>query len=375
MHGRFYLKVSFLLIFFSFMIIIILHNINNQIHPNSNIIVPQLRVNTSHDIKIVTIVNNQNTENYKVAISTIKCYAAYFKYDYILINTNGIKGLYEECNQKDYMYRRHCFLARYMEDNFKDGDMILVLDADIGIINPSYVLEQFMPRNNEEIIFYERIFNHEIMAGSFFLRNSDYTRKFLLNWANYDSKHPKSFDGRDNVGLHYFLLDYIPDEFKRKKKTCYKLWERSKNWKDCSVFVACLKYIINHASSYEKLLVGDDYYTLDNGRIKILKKGSQKVWVRDVWLTDSLWSRNDFMLHGLKQDTIGYFGFGSWHLPIKFEEFDLNSCHSVNYINNWVYYKKYFTTNRRVRSLLNETITQTRKLYQEELKKSGILNY
>uniref|UniRef100_A0A0N5C709 Glycosyltransferase n=1 Tax=Strongyloides papillosus TaxID=174720 RepID=A0A0N5C709_STREA len=261
-----------------------------------------------------------------------------------------------------------------MKDNFEDGDIVLFIDADIGVINPSYILEQFIPRNNEEVILCERIFNHEIMAGSFFLKNSDYTRKFLLNWSSYDFKHPKSVDCSDNVGLHYFLLDYIPDELKKKNKKCYELWEHSRNWKDCSVFVACLRYIINNASSYNSSLDDNDYYILDNGRIKITKKDSKKVWVRDIWLTGSMWSSNDFMLHALKIDTIGYFGFFSWHLPIKFDEFNLNSCYSANYLNNWVYYKKYFTTNTHVKSLINKTIDNTRKLYQEELKESGILN-
>ncbi|CEF67684.1 Protein of unknown function DUF273 family-containing protein [Strongyloides ratti] len=257
------------------------------------------------------------------------------------------------------MYKRHCVLSEYMKENFKDGDLILVLDADIGIINPSYLLETFVPTNNEEIIFYERIFNHEIMAGSFFLKNSEYTRQFLLNWSNYDFKHPISFDGSDNVGLHYYLLNYIPVDLIKKKEKCYKIWEQSKSWKDCSVFVACIKYIINKACSNNNTLLGDykNYYSLDSGKIKILKKNSEKRWVRDIWLTDSKWAFSDFMLHGLKMNTIGYIGFGSWYLPIKKDSFNFTLCHSFNFFKNWA------------------IIVKTENLYKKELVESGILNY
>uniref|UniRef100_A0A0K0E3D6 Glyco_trans_2-like domain-containing protein n=2 Tax=Strongyloides stercoralis TaxID=6248 RepID=A0A0K0E3D6_STRER len=223
----------------------IIYNVNNAVYLNSSLIIPQLRTNNLYNIKIVTIVNSLNTNKYEVAIRTTKCYAAHFKYEYYLIVIKDGDTLSGKCCQEDFMYKRHCFLSYYMKENFKDGDFVLVLDADIGIINPSYLLETFIPKAGEEIIFYERIFNHEIMAGSFFLKNSKYTRNFLLNWSYYDFKHPNSFDGSDNVGLHYFLLDYIPIEFKMRKGKCYKLWEKAKNWKDCSVFVACIRYIIN----------------------------------------------------------------------------------------------------------------------------------
>jgi hypothetical protein len=112
------------------------------------------------------------------------------------------------------MFRRHCALATFLA-NRPDIEFVIFLDADMGIINPNHLLEQFItPIVNDgqmvEMIFYERTFNGEIMAGSYFLRNSIFARQFLLHWANYQFQMPppnvgKWNFGTDNAAIHVFI--------------------------------------------------------------------------------------------------------------------------------------------------------------------------
>jgi hypothetical protein len=51
-------------------------------------------------------------------------------------------------------------------------EYVLFLDSDIAVINPSHLVEEFLPKSGAayDLIFYQRIFNGEIAAGSYFAR-------------------------------------------------------------------------------------------------------------------------------------------------------------------------------------------------------------
>uniref|UniRef100_A0A0N4ZZE1 Nucleotid_trans domain-containing protein n=1 Tax=Parastrongyloides trichosuri TaxID=131310 RepID=A0A0N4ZZE1_PARTI len=342
-------KLFSLLIIFA-ILYIIYYTYFNDIYYNKltyNDIVSKEFKKPSTNIYIITIVDSDNFSNYDIAMKTMKCYALFYGYNYIILNINKYQNFTSNCKQKDFMYKRHCFLANYLKNNNKDGNLILFIDADIGVINPIYKLEDYAPRREEEIVFYERIFNHEAMAGSFFIKNSRYSRKFLMNWADYDFKHPNSFDGRDNVGLHFLLLDYIPKKLTKHRGICYKTWNISKSWEHCSIFVACCRHIMNKACKVKYSLQNEteEYYTLDLGRIKILKKHTKRVWVRDIWLTDSLISM----------------------------VFNFDVCHTDDFRNNWVYNKKQVKSNVEVSRMINNRINAVSVLYDLHVLQSGIL--
>uniref|UniRef100_A0A0N5C557 Nucleotid_trans domain-containing protein n=1 Tax=Strongyloides papillosus TaxID=174720 RepID=A0A0N5C557_STREA len=280
----------------------------------------------NYKIHIVTIVPNDNISDYSLAINSVYCYALQYNYNYKLLNSNKEKEYTKNCRQVDFMYQRHCILLNYITMRTNHSDIILFLDADMAVINPNQLIENFMQKDNEEILFYERMYNHEIMAGSYFIKNNAYGLKFLRSWSNYDYQKPNSFDGSDNVGLHNVLIDmFVTKNVTREYNKCKELWKYSRNFNDLRIYVACLRVILNNNS--EKIIddknlnaFENDAYSYDKGRVKVVKKLSKQKWARDIWLEASKWSSQDFFLHDVKLKNLNSFNFRTWTSPWRIGE-------------------------------------------------------
>lgn len=87
------------------------------------------------------------------------------------------------------MFRRHCFVAEAAV-NWPE-EWILFVDADIGVINPSHLIEDYLPRNNSiDVLFYKRIFNHEVMAGSYMFRYRQQKHQIYIFFQKYSLRSP-----------------------------------------------------------------------------------------------------------------------------------------------------------------------------------------
>ncbi|CAD6196010.1 unnamed protein product [Caenorhabditis auriculariae] len=260
--------------------------------------------------------------NYKIALETVQCYAEHFNYGFYLINVLENATLVEKCPHKDFMFRRHCALSVMLPSI--PYDWVLFLDADMAVVNPNHLVEQFLPKKPQaQIVFYDRIMNHEVMAGSYLLRNQQYARDFLMFWANYESKLPNSFHGTDNGAIHSVIVDFALPKLKEKREKCEeKYWKTSKNYADLSRYEVCMQRILKNNTIPE---------------IVILPKG-RHAWARDGWLTNSVWSDRDFIFHGWQKKRLDRRGFAVWHSPLVYNNpFNLTICKGPKAFLNWRY--------------------------------------
>ncbi|EYC04108.1 hypothetical protein Y032_0089g2220 [Ancylostoma ceylanicum] len=229
-------------------------------------------------------------------IASIACYARVWKYDFRVVNSSDYRN---ECPHKDKYFRRHCVAARILSAY----DYILFLDADIGVVNPKKRIEDFLDAK-AEMIFYDRFFNWEVMAGAYLAKNTDWTKHFLDEFANYEFRLPKSFHGTDNGALHAYLAEVILGVNNAGLAPCLYVYAKSKNFDDLFMYEACIRKLLGNTTHF--------------GHIKILRKGT--AWARDNWMTNSLWNpERDFMMHNWKFTQLRT--YKSTPLPVARQQF------------------------------------------------------
>ncbi|CAO4378226.1 unnamed protein product [Caenorhabditis nigoni] len=103
-----------------------------------------------------------------------------------------------------FLFRRHCITATVIQLY----DIVLFLDADIGVVNPNQKIENFL-EDSVDLVFYDRFQNWEIATGSYLARNTKFAVDFLREFANYESKLPNgTIHGSDNGAIHVSLQNF-----------------------------------------------------------------------------------------------------------------------------------------------------------------------
>uniref|UniRef100_A0A8R1XN15 Nucleotide-diphospho-sugar transferase domain-containing protein n=1 Tax=Onchocerca volvulus TaxID=6282 RepID=A0A8R1XN15_ONCVO len=318
-----------------------------------NITVRRSEGQKSIPIAIITILMNcSNYDEYRLAQESFECYALYHNYKRIVIDLSANVTLQKLCPHEDFMFARHCVTAEIMKEA-SDIQWFLFVDADMGVINPNHLIEEWID-NNVNIILYNRIFNHEVMAGSYLVKNTPYSRKFLQFWADYELKLSFSAFGSDNGAIHNVLLEFIFSQRVSEREFCENIWMGAKNYDDLSIYVACVRNIIDEA-------------TIWPNKLRILPKG--EAWARDTWLTDSMWSERDFILHGWQKRKIDRIVFAGWPSPFVSHNFNLSLCtNSDTIFLNWQYKDTFIRSNFEVEGWLNKTIIDSRYDFEKHLK-------
>ncbi|CAL2040303.1 unnamed protein product [Caenorhabditis brenneri] len=141
---------------------------------------------------VIVLTNDTNPKEYEVAIKSVECYARAQSYHFQLVSDSNYN-----CYQKDKFFRRHCVVSKILPR----FDAVLFIDADHGVVNPRRRIEEFMDPKFD-IVFYDRFFNWEVMAGSYIVKNTEYSLDFLSEFANFENNLPKGAHGSDNGAIH-----------------------------------------------------------------------------------------------------------------------------------------------------------------------------
>lgn len=99
-----------------------------------------------------------------------------------------------------YFFRKHCMVAQWMEGTPDDNDLVFVFDADVVPYRYNISLQNWMSTIPEDVVMYEWIWNTEIMAGNYMVRNNHRARHFLKEWSRYEYEKPggNAFSSSDN---------------------------------------------------------------------------------------------------------------------------------------------------------------------------------
>uniref|UniRef100_A0A0N5BY73 Glycosyltransferase family 10 (Fucosyltransferase) C-term n=1 Tax=Strongyloides papillosus TaxID=174720 RepID=A0A0N5BY73_STREA len=267
------------------------YNFRNNITTTDNSIKDTLQ---PHQIAIVTVIDGAVEYKYKQAIATVKCYSWHHNYTFAILNTQELPEFTYNCNQPEFFFRRHCIVANYAQST---------IDADIMVVNPVHRIENYLPKGEEDILFYDRTHNSEIMAGSYIIKNTLYTRNFLKIFADYQYKKPKKNFFGDNVALHAVFAEFIGIvEHHNKYLRCMEIYNSIGNGlEENMLFVSCMRYILNLIDETPNDI---NYHTYEGGKIKIVRKLSKKRWSRDSWLSDYTFCDDELFHHGLKEKKI-----------------------------------------------------------------------
>uniref|UniRef100_A0A0K0FQN8 Glycosyltransferase n=1 Tax=Strongyloides venezuelensis TaxID=75913 RepID=A0A0K0FQN8_STRVS len=316
---------------------------------------------------IIVVENKKHMDNYKLALTSLECYAIGLNYIFKTIDFEETKNLSLLCPQEDFFFARHCGVGKYLEDHKESIDFGVVLDGDIGVINPYNFLENYLPKNkNEHIILTQRLFTHEIAASPYIVRNSDEGRKFLYEWSEFFYRIPSNFHGSDNGAImQLFLYKFGANSSAEELNRCYDLYEHIQKWPMFRSYTICVISILYRNSMIKN---DDDDLTFGNGSIKILRRVPFRSFVRDIWDTGSKISPKDFFVHGLKQSNMGKkVLFGHWDNPLNINWFDLKKCSSPDFTKQWEIKKNFLVDTSAVYSKLSAVQLRVEKEYRDSV--------
>ncbi|VIO93014.1 Uncharacterized protein BM_BM551 [Brugia malayi] len=310
---------------------------------------------TEIKLAVLTILKDfTNINDYQLAMETFECYCIYQRYEWVIIDVSQNDTLKLLCPHNEFFFQRHCVTAQFLQEN-DNFDYVLFIDSDMGVINPKKRIEEYIT-DDKDIIFYNRIWNFEVMAGSYLAKNTKFVINFLRMWANYNYRLPHSFHGSDNAAIHTVLLHIASISVKH----CEPLWNISKNYNDLFIYEACVRAQLETNEKWKR-------------KISVLPKG--KSWARDGWLTNSKWSEEDFIFHGWQKRRLNKHIFASWKLPFLSTKFNMSICGTHNYIENWKYNKSFVSESNEIRTQLNRIITlKDNEYYRKKKKAENLLN-
>ena len=248
--------------------------------------------------------------------ASVYCYACrYPNYRYIHFDSNE----YYLCARlENIVFVKPCIVLTYMLSN-PDVEWILLLDADIGVVNLTRPIEHYLPSDDEEdihAIFYER-FNGEIQSAGYLIRNHPWSHGFLARWLEWIPRTWNFTTGKgDNGALHIHLLDTVEGVSLDKRNECWRAYQKVSLFNNTyHNYVGCVKCALEGRWQFK--------------HVRILRRGHG--FARDPILGAILIPDHDLFIHGDKDNMTAFYKAPidtnqcckdrQWQLPIPEELF------------------------------------------------------
>ena len=212
-----------------------------------------LRPTTASSVKlsgaVIAVADSEFAKKYRNQLSTQKCVAKRSGLDFILLDANN----YTACKKyNDFFFRKHCAVSCFLKHQQK-GFIAFVMDADVvGVPSNASLVPWFNLAKENDLVFYERSWNFEIMAGNYIVKNSEYARGFLLRWSNFEYFKPSGFSSSDNGAIHLHVLHELGISGPKKCAELYKnLIANVPNLNPYFEFVACTRELLGPARRWK----------------------------------------------------------------------------------------------------------------------------
>ncbi|CAD7930021.1 unnamed protein product [Amoebophrya sp. A25] len=144
----------------------------------------------------------------------------------------------------------------------KPHQVLIMLDADIAARNLTLSLDKFGKdaiTSGADAMFFERDWgvndHHEIMAGSFIVRNTERARRFVRHWAGFQTRkeRPPGFSSSDNGAIHIAIPETTGMQPKKRVRECLDryaaLTESVMNMDPYFDFVKCERILMGMGST------------------------------------------------------------------------------------------------------------------------------
>ncbi|CAD7957139.1 unnamed protein product [Amoebophrya sp. A120] len=202
----------------------------------------------STKITLLPVVDAAFSQKNRLQLQLMDCYAKRHGYGLtvLVVPESG-----DACSKhKNFFFRKHCAVANFIQDSAppssdeqgtkKDkerehGAWWFVFDSDVAVSNMHLPLTDWILQQNNaarrdiqreksspgiapDLIFYERGFNSEIMAGNYAVRRTEFALKFLREWASHSFEEPLK-PSYDQSAIHMVLLDTLEEQRVQRDRT------------------------------------------------------------------------------------------------------------------------------------------------------------